>query len=182
MVFGMPRAVFPAIGLGVHGSAEVAGLLYSAPAAGALLAAGTSGWLHRVERQGLAVVVSVVVWGASVALFGLVGWLPAALGLLALAGAADVVSAVFRTAILQAAVPDRLRGRLSAIFIAVVTGGPRLGDVEAGVVAAVAGPQVSVVSGGVVCMVGALVVARAMPELPRWTRPRGGEIVAERSA
>jgi MFS family permease len=171
MVFGMPRALFPEIGLRVFGSAEVAGLLYSAPAAGALIGAGTSGWLHRIERQGRAIVISVMVWGAAIAGFGLTAWLPAALFLLALAGAADVVSAVFRTAVVQTTVPDRLRGRLSAIFIAVVTGGPRLGDVEAGTVAALAGAQVSVVSGGVACIAGALAVAWAMPDLARWRRP-----------
>jgi MFS family permease len=170
MVFGMPRAVFPEIGLRTFGSPEVAGLLFAAPAAGALVGAGTSGWLHRIERQGRAVVISVMVWGAAIALFGIQSWLPAALGLLAVAGAADVVSAVFRSAILQTTVPDRLRGRLSAIFIAVVAGGPRLGDLEAGAVAAVAGPQAAVVSGGLACIAGAVIVARALPALPRWTR------------
>ena len=175
MVFGMPRALFPEIGLRTFGSAEVAGLLYAAPGVGALVGAATSGWLHRVERQGRAVVIAVIVWGVSVALFGVTSWLPAALGLLALAGAADVVSAVFRNAILQATVPDRLRGRLSAVFIAVVTGGPRLGDAEAGAVAALAGPRLSVVSGGLACVAGALVVSALMPELARWRRPAGDD-------
>jgi MFS family permease len=170
MVFGMPRAVFPEIGLGTFGSAEVTGMLFAAPAVGALIGAGTSGWLHRIERQGRAVIISVIVWGGAIALFGFASWLPAALFLLAVAGAADVVSAVFRSSILQSTVPDRLRGRLSSIFIAVVAGGPRLGDLEAGAVAALAGPQVSIVSGGLACVAGALVVARAMPALPRWTR------------
>lgn len=87
------------------------------------------------------------------------------LALLALAGAADVVSAVFRGTILQLAVPDALRGRLSAIHIAVVTGGPRLGDAESGAVAALAGTRVSVVSGGLACVVGALLLMRVVPEL-----------------
>jgi hypothetical protein len=85
------------------------------------------------------------------------------------AGAADVVSAVFRNTILQLSVPDRLRGRLSAINIAVVTGGPRLGDVESGAVAAATSARVSVVSGGLACVAGALVIARLLPALPRWT-------------
>jgi MFS family permease len=176
MVFGMPRAVFPEIGLVTFGSAEVAGLLYSAPAAGALIGAATSGWLQRIERQGRAIVISVIVWGASIALFGLTSWLPAALFLLALAGAADLVSAVFRNAVLQMTVPDRLRGRLSAIFISVVAGGPRLGDLEAGAAAALVGPQISVVTGGVACIAGALVVARTMPELAHWNRRQHGGI------
>jgi MFS family permease len=176
MVFGMPRAVFPEIGLVTFGSAEVAGLLYSAPAAGALIGAATSGWLQRIERQGRAIVISVMVWGASIALFGLTSWLPAALFLLAVAGAADLVSAVFRNAVLQMTVPDRRRGRLSALFRSGVAGGPRLGDLEAGAAAALVGPQVSVVTGGVACIAGALVVARMMPELAHWNRRQHGGI------
>jgi MFS family permease len=169
MVFGMPRALFPALGTSVFaGGATAVGLLYAAPGAGALAGALFSGWIGRVDRQGTAVVIAVAVWGAAIAVFGLVAWLPAALLLLALAGAADMVSAVFRNSILQLTVPDRLRGRLSAVHIAVVTGGPRLGDVEAGTVASLTSPAVSVVSGGLACMVGAAVIARLMPELTRW--------------
>ena len=135
MVFGMPRALFPAIGTSLGGPAAV-GLLYAAPGAGAIVGAATSGWVGRVDRQGRATIIAVIVWGASIAAFGFSNWLPLALALLALAGAADVVSAVFRNTILQLSVPDRLRGRLSSVHIAVVTGGPRLGDFESGVVAA----------------------------------------------
>jgi len=99
--------------------------------------------------------------------FGPVGWLPLALFLLAVAGAADVVSAVFRNPVLQLNVPDGLRGRLAAIHIAVVTGGPRLGDAEAGAVAALAGPRVSVVSGGLACLAGVALLAWRLPELDR---------------
>jgi MFS family permease len=120
------------------------------------------------------VFLAVAVWGVAVAAFGLVPWLAVALLMLALAGAADVVSAVFRNSILQTTVPDRLRGRLSAIFIAVVVGGPRLGDAEAGVVAQVVGPQFSVVSGGLLCVAGAGIVARLVPELVRWNRREHG--------
>jgi hypothetical protein len=114
------------------------------------------------------VIVAVIVWGAAIASFGLVPWLPLALLLLAVAGAADVVSAVFRNTILQLSVPDALRGRLSAVHIAVVTSGPRLGDVEAGAVAALVSPQFSVVSGGVACIVGALLVHAWAPGLARY--------------
>ena len=169
MVFGMPRALFPALAVTVFGGgASVVGLLYAAPGAGALVGAVTSGWVSRVDRQGRATIVAVIIWGASIAAFGVAHWLPLALVLLALAGAADMVSAVFRNTILQLSVPDALRGRLSSIHIAVVTGGPRVGDAEAGLVAAVTSPEFSVVSGGVACVVGALVVARAMPRLTRW--------------
>lgn len=169
MIFGMPQALFPAIGQSVlGGDAATVGLLYAAPGAGALVAAVTSGWVGAVRRQGRAVVWAVIGWGAAIAAFGLVRSVPAALVLLAVAGGADVVSAVFRNTILQLAVPDRLRGRLSSIHIAVVSGGPRLGDFEAGAVAAATSPQFSVVAGGVACIIGALVIARRMPELLRY--------------
>ena len=168
MVFGMPRALFPALGTGVFGGgAATVGLLYAAPGAGALLGAATAGWVGRVRRQGRAVLVSVAVWGAAITAFGLVRSLPPALCLLGVAGAADVVSAVFRSTILQLAVPDGLRGRLSAIHIAVVTGGPRLGDVEAGVVARLTSPRFSVVSGGLACLAGVALLAWRLPQLDR---------------
>jgi MFS family permease len=164
MVFGMPRALFPALGLDFfHGGAEAVGFLYAAPGAGALVGALTTGWVKAVRRQGRAVIVAVVLWGAAIAVFGLVDVLWLGLVLLALAGWADVVSAVFRNTILQTAIPDNLRGRLSAIQIAVVQGGPRLGDLEAGAVADGLGNMFSVVSGGVACVVGALLLAAALP-------------------
>ena len=170
MIFGMPRALFPVLAVTVfHVGAQGLGLLYSAPAAGALLGALTSGWVGRIRRQGLAVVWAVVLWGASIAFFGLSGrFFGLALAFLAFAGAADVISAVFRGTILQLSVPDSLRGRVSAIHILVVTGGPRLGDVEAGWVAALVSPWFSVVSGGVACVIGALVLAGLVPELVRY--------------
>jgi MFS family permease len=168
MVFGMPRALFPALGTGLfHGGPGTVGLLYAAPGAGALLGALTAGWVAGVRRQGRAVLLAVTVWGAAITVFGLVSWLPLALALLAVAGAADVVSAVFRNTILQLTVPDGLRGRLAAIHIGVVTGGPRLGDAEAGAVAAIAGPRVSVVSGGLACLAGVALIAWRLPELGR---------------
>jgi MFS family permease len=169
MVFGMPRALFPALATGFFGGgAATVGLLYAAPGAGALLGALTTGWVGRVRRQGRAVIVSVAVWGGAIAAFGLVPWLPVGLALLAVAGAADVVSAVFRNTILQLSVPDALRGRLSSVHIAVVTGGPQLGDAEAGAVAALTSARTSVVSGGLACVVGVLVLLRLVPELARY--------------
>lgn len=166
MVFGMPRALFPAIAAQWYGgtTAEIAlvlGLLSAAPAAGALISGVLSGWLATVRWQGRAIVASIIVWGAAIAAFGLVRTLWIALVLLAIAGAADNVSAVFRSTILQAATPDEYRGRLQGVFTVVVAGGPRLGDVEAGTVAALAGETVSVVSGGLLCIAGAVgLVAR----------------------
>lgn len=168
MVFGMPRALFPALGTTVFGGgAATVGLLYAAPGAGALVGAVTTGWTAQIRRQGRAVVLAVMAWGAAITAFGLVHSLPVALVLLAAAGWADVISAVFRNTMVQLLVPDRLRGRLSALQIAVVTGGPRLGDLESGAVATGLGTEVSVVSGGVACIIGAALLARALPGFRR---------------
>jgi predicted MFS family arabinose efflux permease len=168
MVFGMPRALFPALAATVFGGgATTVGLLYSAPGVGALLGALTSGWVGRVRRQGLAVVCAVLVWGLSIAGFGVAHWLPLALVLLAVAGWADVVSAVFRNTIIQFAGPEGMRGRLMGVQMAVVAGGPRLGDLEAGSVATAFGDTVSVVSGGLACVAGAVLVAWALPGFTR---------------
>lgn len=165
MVFGMPTALFPAIGTEVlGGDASTVGLLYAAPGIGALVGALTSGWVARVRRQGRAIVLAVVGWGLAMAVFGLTSSLTLALIMLAIAGTADVVSAIFRGTVFQLAAPDALRGRLSSIHMAVVAGGPRLGDLEAGVVAAVTSVRFSVVSGGLACVVGALAIARWAPE------------------
>jgi MFS family permease len=169
MVFGMPRALFPALGTGFFGGGPLTvGLLYAAPGAGALVGALLTGWVGGVRRQGRAVIIAVIVWGGAIAAFGLVPWLPLGLFMLALAGAADVVSAVFRNTILQLSVPDGLRGRLSSVHIAVVTGGPQLGDAEAGAVAAVTSPRFSVVSGGLACILGVVALVRWVPELARY--------------
>jgi MFS family permease len=164
MVFGMPRALFPAIAAGMYPddprmAATAVGVLSAAPAIGAVISGVLSGPLGRVRRQGLAIVLAIMVWGGSIALFGLAHWLPVAAVLLAIAGAADNVSAVFRSTMLQAATPDEYRGRLQGVFTVVVAGGPRLGDVESGTVAALTSETFSVVSGGIACIavVGALV-------------------------
>ncbi|HEY0932877.1 MAG TPA: MFS transporter [Trebonia sp.] len=172
MVFGMPRALFPALAATVFGGgAATVGLLYAAPGAGALLGALTSGWVSRVRRPGRAVIVAVLVWGLSIAGFGVARWLPLALVLLAVAGWADVLSAVFRNTIIQFAGPDGMRGRLMGVQMAVVAGGPRLGDLESGAVATAFGDPASVVSGGLACVAGAVLVAWA---LPGFTRLRSG--------
>lgn len=170
MIFGMPAALFPALAVTqFHRGVAIVGFLFAAPAVGALLQALAGGWTRRVRRQGEVVVWAVAGWGAAIAAFGLVGshlwW---AMLFLAIAGAADVISAIFRSTILQVTVPDRLRGRLASIFMLVVAGGPKLGDLEAGLVASAFTPTVSVVSGGVACIVGAAVCAAAYPELRRY--------------
>jgi MFS family permease len=170
MIFGMPRALFPVLALDVFRvGPQGLGLLFAAPAAGAVIGAVTAGWVGRIRRQGLAVIWAVVLWGAAITFFGLSGrFFPLALLFLAFAGAADVISAVFRGAILQLSVPDSLRGRLSAIHIMVVTGGPRVGDVEAGVAAALVSPWFAVVSGGIACVLGVAVLAKLFPELAHY--------------
>ncbi|HLB39010.1 MAG TPA: MFS transporter [Actinomycetota bacterium] len=167
MIFGNPAALFPVIAAQqLHRGPEVVGLLFAAPAVGALIQTLVSGPLTSLRRQGRAIVWAVAGWGAAIAAFGLSGTnLTAALCFLALAGAADVVSAIFRSTILQVTVPDHLRGRLGAVFHVVVTGGPKLGDLEAGMVAAAFSPTISVVTGGAACIVGAFVTARVYPEL-----------------
>jgi MFS family permease len=153
MVFGMPRALFPVLAIShFHGGAGTAGLLYAAPAIGSLLVAASGGWTSHVRRQGLAVVLAIAVWGVSIALFGLVHAIVLGMILLAIAGAADAVSAVFRSTILQVAAPVEMQGRLSGVFIVVVAGGPRLGDLESGGVATLVNPQFAVVSGGLACL------------------------------
>jgi len=178
MIFGMPRALFPALAAGLfHVGPGGLGLLYAAPGVGALLGASTTGWAEDIERRGRAVVVAVIVWGAAVAVMGMVPWLWVALVLLAIAGWADVISAVLRNTILQSSIPDAMRSRLSSFQMAVVQGGPRLGDAEAGGVAALSSTEFSVVSGGVACVVGAILVARLLPGF--WSeRHRPGEVPA----
>ena len=182
MVFGMPRAVFPALATGLyHGGAQLLGLLYAAPGAGGLVASVLSGWTSRVARQGRAVVVAVCLWGASIAAFGVVRAAWAGLLLLAVAGGADTISMVFRQAISQATAPEHLQGRLAGVYFAVVYGGPRLGDAETGAVAVAAGPQVAVWSGGLACLAGVAVVLWRVPELwrERTAEPLRSEVVAE---
>jgi MFS family permease len=171
-VFGMPRALFPALALTVFGGgARTLGFLYAAPGAGALLGALTTGWIPRIRRQGRAVIAAVLVWGAAITCFGLVRWLPAALALLAVAGCADVISAVFRGTIIQLGVPDELRGRMMGMQMAAVVGAPRIGDAESGAVAAAFTPLTSVVSGGLACIAGALILARLLPAFRDQTAP-----------
>jgi len=177
MVFGMQRALFAAIPLAFYGAITtqvawfnvgIAGLLAGAGAFGAVLGAVGSGWITRVRRQGLAVVLSIVAWGLAIAAFGLTGNLWIGLVFLAIAGAADMVSAVFRLTILQASTPDALRGRLQGVLIAVVVGGPLLGDLRAGAVADLVGLRFAVVSGGLLCIVGVAMLCLRYPGFVRY--------------
>lgn len=179
-ILGMPTALFPAIGIAVfHGGARDVGFLYAAPGLGALASSVMSGWTGAVRYPGRAVCACVSVWGAALAAFGLSRSLPLALGFLAIAGGADVISGVFRSTIIQTEAPDRLRGRLTAIQSTVVSSGPRLGNTEAGAVAALAGTQFSVVSGGLGCILGIVIVAKAIPGFLSYELPRQSEAAEE---
>jgi MFS family permease len=169
MTFGMPRALFAVLAVSVyHAGAEGTGVLYAAVSTGATVAALTTGWLPRARRLGLITIWAVVAWGVAIALAGLAGSIVVAALLLAVAGAADSISAVCRTTINQMVTPDHLRGRMSSVFSLVVTSGPRLGDVESGTVAGLAGPRFSVASGGLACLAGVAAVCALFPALVRY--------------
>ena len=164
MVFGMPSALFPAIALHrLGGNAATVGYLYAAPYAGALVGSLLSGWTSHVRRQGLAVTIAACGWGVAIAAFGFATTLWPALVLLAIAGGADFFSAVLRATMLVRVTPPHLLGRLSGIEFAQVASAPNLGDVEAGVLASLTSIRFAVVSGGVLCVVGCVVAALALP-------------------
>ncbi|AEW93880.1 MULTISPECIES: MFS transporter [Streptomycetaceae] len=169
MVLAQPRALFPAVAaLWFGGDARTVGLLVAAPAVGAILGGLFSGWLSRIRRHGLAILLSVASWGAAIALFGLTRYLWLGLFFLAVAGCADTISMVFRSTMLQAATPDEMRGRLQGVFIVVVAGGPRLGDFLAGSAADLTSAGVTVVAGGVACVVVLGLLALRWPDFARY--------------
>ncbi|MEU5994573.1 MFS transporter [Spirillospora sp. NPDC047418] len=168
MAIAMPRALFPEVAETRFGGEGAVGWLFAAIAIGAFLGGLSSGWIGRVRKQGVALVVSIVIWGLAVAAAGLAGQLWLAVVLLAVGGAADLVSAVFRQSMLQTYAPDKLRGRLQGVFTVVVAGGPRLGDVRAGATASVTGATASWVGGGLVCAALVIAVALAAPALLRY--------------
>jgi MFS family permease len=167
MFFGMPAALYPALAT-EFGGAGVLGLLYTAPSIGSLVATATSGWTKRVHRHGMGVILAAGVWGIGITLLGLAPNLPLALAALALAGAADMVSGIFRSTIWNQTIPDRLRGRLAGIEQVSYSSGPLLGDVEAGIVGSIAGVRASIVSGGILCVAGVAVAALLLPAFRRY--------------
>jgi MFS family permease len=181
MVFGMPRALFPEMahldfGGPVEGGLAFA-LLFAAIPAGAVLGGVFSGWVSGVERQGLAVIVAVLIWGAAMTVFGLVAgaaggtagvFLAAAVLMLILGGAADMASAAFRVSMLQSAASDEVRGRLQGVFLVVVAGGPRIADVVHGSAAVVVGTAAAAAGGGILVVVLTVVAALAVPAFVRY--------------
>jgi Major Facilitator Superfamily len=181
MIFGMPRALFPqmaheSFGGPVEGGTTMA-LLAASIAAGAVAGGVFSGWLPRIRRQGLAVVIAILVWGVAMIGFGVAGgfadghagtvlWI--ALAFLTIGGAADMVSSAFRNTILQQAASDDVRGRLQGVFTVVVAGGPRLADAAHGGAAAVVGTTVAAAGGGVLVVVGGMIAALVVPAFVRY--------------
>lgn len=160
MVLAQPRALFPAVaGAFFGGGVRTVGLLQASPAIGSLLAFAFSGWVSKVRRQGRAVVLAVLVYGAAVAAFGFVRSLWLGVLFLAVSGGADMISAAYRSTILQVAAPDNLRGRLQGVFTVVVAGGPRMGDFVMGTTAAVFTPTLALGAGGIGCMLGVVLAA-----------------------
>ena len=168
MIFGMPMALFPAIGEHFGGGSKTVGFLFAAPYAGALVASIFSGPLAHIRRQGLGVLVAAAAWGAALVAFGYANALWLALAMLAVAGAADFVSAVLRSTIVLVATPDAMRGRITGIEFTQVAAAPTLGNVEAGVVASLTSLRFSIVSGGVACVAGCALLALAIPALLRY--------------
>lgn len=194
MIFGMPRALFPqmaheSFGGPVSGGTAMA-LLAAAMSAGAVAGGVFSGWLPRIRRQGLAVVLAIVVWGFAMVGFGIAGgmahgqagvvlWI--ALAFLAVGGAADMVSAAFRSTILQQAASDELRGRLQGVFTVVVAGGPRLADTLHGAAAAAVGTTVAAAGGGALVVVGVVIAALAVPAFVRYRVSTSSTVPQEQS-
>ncbi|WP_457201563.1 MFS transporter [Nocardioides sp. HB32] len=190
MVFGMPRALFPEIAHLSFGGPDEGGLvfalLFAAIPAGAVIGGVFSGWVSRVDRQGYAVIVCILVWGLAMTGFGLaVGladhWqramLVVALLMLVIGGAADMASAAFRTSMLQSAANDSVRGRLQGVFIVVVAGGPRIADVVHGTSAALVGTAAAAAGGGLLVVVGTVAAAVVVPSFVRYRVTRSASPV-----
>ena len=162
MLFGMPMALYPAIAQGLGGP-KVLGLLYAAPAVGSLVFSATSGWSRRVHRHGMGVLVGATIWGLAIVGFGVAPGLVASLAFLALAGAGDAMSGLFRHVIWNQTIPDSLRGRLASIELLSYSIGPTLGNFESGAVASLFSVRFSITSGGILCVIGCIVCGLALP-------------------
>jgi hypothetical protein len=179
MLFAWPQAVFPELSQTTYaGDANSLGWLFAGVSIGSLLMGLSSGWVSRVDRQGAVVLAAIAVWGVAIIGFGFASTLWLAVLCLAVAGAGDMVSAVLRTSMLQSAAPDEMRGRMQGVFIVVVTGGPRLGDLRAGVLASTVGVSAAMVSGGLVIVVAMVLVAVLVPSFRLFRASRADELAA----
>jgi len=177
MLFAWPQAVFPELSQTTFaGGANSLGWLFAGVSIGSLVMGLTSGWVSRVDRQGAVVLAAIAVWGVAIIGFGLASTLWLAVCCLAVAGAGDMVSAVLRSSMLQTAAPDEMRGRMQGVFVVVVAGGPRLGDLRSGVLASAFGVSVAMVSGGVVIVVAMAAVAVLVPSFRLFRASRAGEV------
>jgi MFS family permease len=179
MLFGMPQALFPAIATR-YGGAEVLGFLLAAPAVGSLLVALFSGWTRHVHRHGRAVALAAAGWGVAIIAFGFADVLWLALACLAVAGAMDAISGLFRSVIWNETIPDRLRGRLAGVEMISYTSGPTLGNFEAGALASLTSVRTSVVSGGVLCVAGTVVLVALLPAFWRYDA-RAAQVTGQRA-
>ena len=175
MFFGMPTALFPA--MAANFGAGTVGFFYAAPSVGALVATVTSGWTKKVNRHGLFVSLAAALWGVAMVFFGFAQNLYLALFCLALAGGFDMISAVFRMTIWSQTIPHYLRGRLAGLEMISYTSGPKLGDAEAGIVATLFSVRTSIVSGGVLCVIGTAVISALIPQFIRY---RGSEGIKQK--
>ena len=178
-VLGMPIALFPAINAAhFGGAAQTLGLLAAAPSVGGVVGSALSGPVAHVSRQGRAMLVAGGVWGAGLVGFGLADSLWLAMGFLAVAGAADAISVVFRTTMIQTVTPDGQRGRVSAAEYVVGAGFPQLGNFRAGAVASLTSPAVSAVTGGLATIAGAVVIGVTLPAFTRYRATRAEPVAA----
>ena len=166
MFFGMPTALFPA--MSENFGVGTVGFFYAAPSVGALFVTLTSGWTRKVNRHGLFVSLAAALWGVAMIFFGFAENLYLALFCLALAGGFDMISAVFRMTIWSQTIPHYLRGRLAGLEMISYTSGPRLGDAEAGIVATLFNVRTSIVSGGILCVIGTAIISALIPQLVRY--------------
>ncbi len=181
MFFGMPMALFPQIASGFGGPA-VLGVLYTGPAVGSLLASLASGWTRLVRHHGRAIACAAAAWGVAIIGFGFAPTLWLAFITLVAAGAADMISGIFRGTMWNQTIPNSMRGRLAGIEMISYTSGPALGNLESGVVGSLAGVRASVVSGGVLCVAGTLALCAVLPTFWSYRRDASSEEVVEPGA
>ena len=170
MIFAYPNAMLPFLAVILHAPWST-GLMFAAPSAGALVVSGTSGWMPRVRRHGLAIAIAAASWGLAMGMVGLAPSVWVALAFLAVAGGADECSGVFRDAMWKQSIPDHLRGRMAGIELLSYAAGPPAGQLRSGAVAAVTGPRFSLTSGGLACVAAVGAVLVALPAFRRYTGP-----------
>jgi len=168
MILAYPVALFPFLAVTLHAPWSV-GLMFAAPSAGALGASAVSGWTSRVHRHGVAIALAAAGWGAAITAFGFAPDVAAALACLLAAGAADEISAIFRSTLWNQTIPDELRGRLAGVEMLSYSVGPSAGQLRAGAVASVTSPRVAAWSGGLACVAAVGLVCAALPGFTRYS-------------